>query len=318
MQIFVTGGAGFIGGAVIRRMQALGHRVLAMSPTEATDAVLRALGAEPVRGDLATVAASNLAKCEAVVHCAAFVKVWGPRDIWHRTNVVGTQTMLAAAEQAGVKRFVHISSESALVRGQDLIGADENYPLAPNSPYPYCASKARSEALVRSANAPGRFETIVLRPRFVWGPGDTTLLPRFLEMARAGRWVWIRGGAALTSTTHVDNLVHAIELSLTRGETGAAYFVLDDGTVTIREIVTGMVASQGIVLPDRSIPRWLAGTLGWICERAWRLLQLPGEPPLTRHAAMLMSRECTLTDALARHQLGYAPVITREAGLEIL
>jgi nucleoside-diphosphate-sugar epimerase len=97
MQIFVTGGAGFIGGAAIRRMCSLGHGVLAMSPTEATDATLLALGAEPVRCDLANVVASQLAVCEAVVHCAAFVKVWGARDIWHRTNVLGTQAMSTSA-----------------------------------------------------------------------------------------------------------------------------------------------------------------------------------------------------------------------------
>ena len=97
MQIFVTGGAGFIGGATIQWMRELGHQVRAMSPNEQSDAVLLALGAEPVRCDLASVTANHLVECEGVIHCAAYVKVWGPREIWHRTNVVGTETMLAAA-----------------------------------------------------------------------------------------------------------------------------------------------------------------------------------------------------------------------------
>jgi nucleoside-diphosphate-sugar epimerase len=318
MQIFITGASGFVGGAAVRRLIAAGHRILAMSRSERSDAVIRTLGAEPVRCDLETVSANHLAGCEAVIHCAAFVETWGPRDAWYRGNVLGTKAVLAAAEGAGVRRFVHIGTEAALIHGQDLHDADESYPLAPNSPYPYCATKAQAEALVRAANAPGRFETIVLRPRFIWGPGDTTLLPLVVAMAGAGQWVWIAGGKAETSTTHIDNLIHAIELALTRGEPGSAYFVLDDGRVTLHEMITGMAASQGIVLPEKSLPRWLADSLGAACEFAWRSLPLKGDPPLTRHAAMVMARNCTLNDARARRELGYAPVITRAAGLAAL
>jgi nucleoside-diphosphate-sugar epimerase len=254
MRIFITGASGFVGGAAARHLFAGGHQVAAMSRSERSDAAIRALGAEPVRCDLESIAAQHLAGCEAVIHCAAFVESWGPRDAWYRGNVLGTKAVLAAAEVAGVRRFVHIGTEAALIHGQDLHDADESYPLAPDSPYPYCATKAQAEALVRAANVPGRFETIVLRPRFIWGPGDTTLLPLIVAMAKAGQWTWIGNGAARTSTTHIANLVHAIELALTKGVPGAAYFILDDGSVTMKEIISGMAASQSVSLPDKSLP----------------------------------------------------------------
>jgi hypothetical protein len=317
MDVFVTGASGFVGGAATRRLVADGHRVRAMARSTRAEQAVRARGAEPVPCNLETVTAAHLAGADAVLHCAAYVEPWGPRDAWYRGNVLGTRAMLDAARGAGVARFVHIGTEAAIVHGQHLDGADEDYPLAPHSPYPYCATKAQAEMLVRGANGAG-FTTVVLRPRFIWGPGDTTLLPAIVEMARSGRWSWIDHGRALTSTTHIDNLVHAIVLALSAGRGGEAYFVLDDGARTLREVVTGMAASVQLDLPDRSIPAWAADAAGWLCEAAWRLFGLGGTPPLTRHAAMVMSRRCVLNGDKARRELGYAPVVTFEAGMAAL
>lgn len=314
MKIFVTGASGFVGGAATRHLVARGHEVIAMSRSEGSDAKIQALGAAPVRCDLENVTAEHMQGADAVVHCAAFVEAWGPKDAWHRFNVLGTQHVLDAARDAGVKRFIHIGTEAAIVNGQHILGADETYPLAPGSPYPYCATKAQAEMKVRRANAPG-FETIVLRPRFIWGPGDQTLLPAVEAMAAAGNWTWIDHGQAKTSTTHIDNLVHGIELALDHGTPGQAYFILDEGEVSMKEMVTGMAASKGLVLPDKSVPGWLAGAIGSLCEAIWRIFNLKGAPPLTKHAAMVMSRDCTLKGDKAKAELGYRPVVSREAGL---
>jgi nucleoside-diphosphate-sugar epimerase len=244
------------------------------------------------------------------------VEQWGPRDAWERFNVDGTAHMLATAREAGVKRFIHIGTEAALFRGQHLRGVDETYPLAPNSPYPYSSTKAQAELLVRAANEPD-FETIVLRPRFVWGRGDTTLLPAIEEMARKGTFMWVDGGRAMTSTTHIDNLVRAIELALIGGRPGEAYFVLD-GVRAMREMISGMAAAHGVTLPDKSAPAWLVDALGAVCETLWRALPLGGAPPLTRFSAMILSRDAVLKDAKARAELGYRPVISVAEGLRQL
>lgn len=317
MNIFITGASGFVGGAATRHLVAAGHKVSAMSRSEKSDDAIAALGAMPVRCDLDTIASEHLAKTDAVIHCAAFVEDWGPRDAWYKGNVIGTQNVLNAARAAGVKRFVHIGTEAAIVYGQDVIDADESTPLAPQSPYPYCATKAQAEAKVRAASAP-EFETIVLRPRFIWGPGDTTLLPLIEAMAASGKWMWIDGGKALTSTTHINNLVAALDLALTRGTPGEPYFILDDGNVTMHEMISGMAASKGLTLPDKSIPGWAAGAMAALSEAAWRLFALKGKPPLTCHAAMVMARDCTLVDAKAKADLGYVPVISRAEGIAAL
>lgn len=315
MRIFITGASGFVGGAATRKFVASGHDVRAMSRSERSDTAIRALGATPVRCDLDNITAGDIADAEIVVHCAAFVEQWGPRDAWFRFNVEGTRAVLTAARQAGAKRFIHIGTEAALMEGQHLRGVDETYPLAPNSPYPYSSTKAQAERIVRESNAPG-FETLVLRPRFIWGPGDTTLLPTIEKMAREGKFMWIDGGRAMTSTTHIDNLVRAIELALTRGRGGEAYFVLDDGARPMREMISGMAASRGVALGEKSVPAWLADFIGAACEGAWRTFGLKGDPPLTRFSAMIMSRDAILKDDKARADLGYAPLISVADGLQ--
>ena len=317
MRIFVTGASGFVGGAAARRFAEQGHDVRAMSRSEKSDAKIRALGATPVRCDLEDVTAAHIGDAEAVVHCAAFVEQWGPIDAWKRFNIDGTDRMLKASREAGAKRFIHISTESVLWRGQHLRGVDETYPRAPNSPYPYSWTKARAEELVEKANTDA-FQTIILRPRFIWGPGDQTVLRVIIEMARSGGWMWIDGGRARTSTVFIDNLVDAIVLALDHGTPGEAYFILDDGERTMREIIGGMARAAGVTLPDRSVPYPVAAMLAWLCEAAWRTFRLRGEPPLTRHAAMVMARDCTLKGGKARRELGYVPRLSVEEGLRRL
>ncbi len=314
MKIFLTGASGFVGKATLRHLAAKGHQIVAMSRREESDRLIQSLGGTPIRCDLESVTAEHIGDCELLIHSAAYVEQWGPKDAWYNSNVLGTQNVLKAAKEAGVKRFVHIGTEAGLVHGQDLDKADESYPLAPQSPYPYCSSKAQAEQRVMAAND-SEMSCLSIRPRFIWGPGDQTLLPAIEKMAKKNAWVWIDQGKAMTSSTHIDNLVHAIELALTEGEGGQAYFVLDDGDHSLRQIIEGMAASKNLQLGDRNLPLWLASTLGALCEGAWRLFKLTGEPPLNNYTVMVMSRNCTLDDRKARAELNYRPVITWDEGM---
>ena len=225
---FVTGGSGFIGGALVRRLVADGWAVRALARSDTSADVVRERGAEPVRGELDDVAAmaAGAAGCEIAFHCAAHLGDWGSREEFVRGNVQGTRNVLAAARQAGVRRFVHVGTEAALLAGQPLIEADERAPLRFDSPALYSSTKARAEEAVIEGNQDG-LETVVVRPRFVWGMGETTLLPAMTEMVRAGRFAWIGGGRQRTSTTHVDNAVEGLMLAARRGAPGGVYFVTD-------------------------------------------------------------------------------------------
>jgi nucleoside-diphosphate-sugar epimerase len=192
---FVTGGSGFIGGRLIERLRADGHTVRALSRSEQAAERIRGRGGEPVPGDLSDVAAMTAGAqgCDLAFHAAATLGDWGRRDEFERGNVLGTENVLRACAEAGVRRFVHVGTEAALMAGQPLVQVDESAPLRPDSPVLYSATKARAEQLVRDANRDG-FETVVVRPRFVWGRGDTTLLPNMVEMVEKGRLAWVAGG----------------------------------------------------------------------------------------------------------------------------
>lgn len=314
---FVTGGSGFVGARLIERLVRDGWTVWALARSAAAADRVRQAGAEPVPGDLGDgpTLERGARGADTVFHAAAKVEDFGDWDDFRRVNVEGTRTLLAAARAAGVRRFVHVGTEAALLRGQALVFADERTPLACDSPVAYSATKAAAEAAVLAA---GGLETIVIRPRFVWGPGDTTLVPVMADMVRRGRFRWAGGGRHLTSTIHLDNCVHALVLAADRGTPGAAYFVTDGAPVEFRAFVTALLATQGVAAPDGSVPGAVARAAAVAGEGAWRALRLPGAPPITRFGSWFASLECTLDDSRARAELGYAPVVTREAGLAAL
>jgi nucleoside-diphosphate-sugar epimerase len=314
--VFVTGGSGFIGGRLIERLCAEGHLVRALARSSAAEESVRARGAEPVPGELADVAAMRAGAdgCQLAFHAAATLGDWGTREDFEQGNVAGTHNVLRACEDAGVRRFVHVGTEAALLAGKPLVDVDETAPLRPDSPALYSATKARAEQAVLAANSE-RFETVVVRPRFVWGRGDTTLLPVIVDMVRMGRFAWIGGGRHRTSTTHVDNTVDGLVLGANRGRPGNAYFVTDGEPVVFREFVGRLLATQGVDAPTRSIPSPVAAVLATAGETAWRLLPLPGRPPLTRFAYWVSAQECTIRIDKARQQLGYQPSMSIDDGL---
>jgi nucleoside-diphosphate-sugar epimerase len=316
---FVTGGSGFIGGALVRRLVADGWTVRALARSEGSAETVRERGAEPVRGDLGDVVAmaAGAAGCEVAFHCAAHLGDWGRREDFERGNVQGTRNALAAARQAGVRRFVHVGTEAALLAGQPLVEVDERAPLRFDSPALYSSTKARAEEAVIAANQNG-LETVVVRPRFVWGRGDTTLLPVMTEMVRSGRFAWIGGGRHRTSTAHVDNVVHGLLLAAERGARGGVYFVTDGEPVVFRDFVTRLLATQGVEPPNRSLPVGVARAAAAAGETAWRVLPLPGRPPVTRFAVWVSALETTIDITRARTELGYEPVRTIDQGLEEL
>jgi nucleoside-diphosphate-sugar epimerase len=313
---FVTGGSGFIGGALIRRLRTDGWTVRALARSDASAEKVTAAGAEAVGGDLDDVSAmaAGAGGCELAFHAAAALGEWGRREDFERGNVRGTANALDAARRAGVRRFVHVGTEAALLAGDPLVNVDETAPLRPDSKALYSSTKARAEQEVGEANG-GGLETVVVRPRLVWGVGDTTILPALVEAVRAGRFRWIGGGHHRTSTTHVENAVHGLVLGAERGAPGGVYFVTDGEPVVFHGFVVELLATQYVDPPDASVPDAVARTAAPALEAVWRTFRLNGQPPLTRLAYWLSAQECTIDISRARRELGYEPVKSIPEGM---
>ena len=310
---FVTGGSGFIGGRLIERLRGEGVQVRALARSDSSASAVADAGADAVRGDLDAVDAmrDGASGADFFFHVAAKADDWGKREEFERINVEGTRNALDAASAAGVRRFVHVGTEAALMAGQPLVDVNETTPLRPDSSALYPATKAKAEQLVRDAS---RVETVVVRPRFVWGKGDTTLLPVLVDLAERGRFRWIGGGHHRTSVTHVDNAVEGLWLGATRGQPGGVYFVTDGEPVVFREFVSDMLRTQGVEPPTGSIPLSVARGAAAVAERVSR----GKRPPITRFSVWASGLECTIDISRARSELGYAPVRSIADGLDEL
>ena len=316
---FVTGGSGFIGGALIRRLVRDGLGVRALARSESSAARVAELGAEPVQGDISDPQAlrSGAEGCELAFHAAARLGDWGPWEEFERINVQGTRNVIEACRAAGVRRLVHVGTEAALVAGHPLVMVDESAPLRPDSKAHYCASKALAEQAVRDASGDA-LESVVLRPRLVWGPGDAAVLPAVIQLVEQGRFAWIGGGRHKTSTTYIDNVIEGLVLAAERGRAGEAYFVTDGEPVEFRDFMTRQLATRGVEAPSRTLPLPLARGAAAGLEWLWRGLWLKGSPPLTRTAVWLSAVEITIKIDKAREELGYKPVVSIDDGLERL
>ena len=203
---FVTGGSGFVGRALVRALLARGEHVRALARSRGAADTLRALGpVEVVDGDLDDRAAltRGATGAEVVYHSAATVTDWGDPAEFHRINVVGTENMLGAAQAGGARRFVHVSTEAVLADGRPIVRADETRPRTTRPVGLYPRTKGLAEEAVLRATT-DTLSTVIMRPRLIWGPGDTSLLPQIVATVRAGKFAWMSGGHYLTSTCHVE------------------------------------------------------------------------------------------------------------------
>jgi nucleoside-diphosphate-sugar epimerase len=319
MRAFVTGGSGFVGRNLIAALHKRGDSVRALCRSESARKAVVEAGAEPWEGDLSDVEVlkRGMEGCEIIFHSAAILDRWGPRARFHEANVRGTENVLEAARAAGVKRLIHVSTEAVLVDGSPMVNVDETRPLPSSAIGQYPSTKNEAERLILQVNSP-ELTTVVVRPRFVWGKGDTSILPLISESVRKGRFRWVDGGRFKTSTCHVANCVEGLLLAAEKGKGGQAYFVTDGEPVEFREFLTAMLKSRGVDPGNKEIPFGLAMGLATVAEALWNFLWLPGEPPITRVEVLLAGREVTLDDSKARRELGYEGKVTRREGLREL
>ncbi|HEY8374856.1 MAG TPA: NAD-dependent epimerase/dehydratase family protein [Nannocystis sp.] len=313
-RVFVTGGSGFVGRALLAELRARGIATVALARSDAAAATCAALGAEIARGDLDDRARlqAQMAGCDTVIHAAAHVKEWDRLAEFHRINVLGTENVLAAAAAAGATRLVHISTEAVLCGGQPVRMVDETCPYAQKPLSMYAASKAEAERRVLAALG---LDPVVVRPRLVWGRGDTSVLPQLAAAVRAGRFRWIGDGRQRTSTCHVRNVAHGALLAAERGRPREIYFLTDGPPVELRWFLRELLATQGLDPGDRRVPLALARAAASACEALWRLLGRTDPPPVSRGAIAAFGTEVTVDDSKARRDLGYTSPVSLAEGL---
>lgn len=322
MKALVTGGGGFLGGAVLRQLYHRGDTVRSFS--RQSYPTLEALGVEQVQGDLAELAAVTAAAagCDIIFHVAAKAGVWGPWADYYQANVVGTRNVIAACRVNGIRRLVFTSSPSVTFAGVDQNGVNESEPYPKSFLAHYPHTKALAEQAVLAANGPD-LATVALRPHLIWGPGDPHLVPRLVERARARGLKRVGRTSKLVDTVYVDNaaaahLQAADRLSPRSVVSGKVYFISQGEPEPLWDFVDKVLATAGVPPLTRSVPAGVALAAGIILEAIYRALRLRGEPPMTRFVARQLSTAHWFDLSAARRDLGYAPAVSTEEGLKRL
>jgi 2-alkyl-3-oxoalkanoate reductase len=322
VKVLVTGATSLLAEATVQRLLDRGHEVRVFQRGAVGDRLRGAV--ECVRGDVRDGAALQDAvrSCDGVIHAAAKVGVVGAWDEYRSINVGGTTNVLNAMRAHGAGCLVYVSSPSVAHGGEPIMGAGADRASTKRRGAPYAETKAQAELDVLKANGPD-LATVAIRPHLVWGPGDTQLVGRILERARAGKLALVGGGEALVDSTYVDNAADALAqaldlLSPSAVCAGKAYVVANNEPRPIRELVEGIVTAAGLPFSPRNIPRSVAIRGGTVVERLWKHTRRPGEPPLTRFLAEQLSTAHWFDPRPARADLLYVPTVTIDEGLSRL
>lgn len=319
MNILITGASGFVGGALARQMAAEGHTVIGTGRNPGVAPRLMAAGVRYEVCDLNDTQRLNTlcAGAEVVYHCAALSAPWGKFEDFYNANVVGTANVLAACRRAGVRRLVHLSTPSLYFHYAPRLNVKEDDPL-PTPANSYVATKRLAEQAVLAAR--GELEVIILRPRAIFGPGDTSLFPRLVARLAQSRLPLIGDGKTLTDLTYIENLTAVLVQCATVGSAavGGIYNITNGEPVRLWDFIAELALQLGYPPPTRRVPASVMMTVAGGLEALWATLRLRGEPPLTRFAVSALAHSTTLDISAARRDLGYSPTISVWEGLRRL
>lgn len=306
MKILLTGASGFIGGRFMQRFRDTpGLDLLGVGRRALADADYRAVDlSRPFDLDFAP---------DVVIHAAALSSPFAPRREYLRHNVDATRHVVDWCRAHGLPKLIYISSSSVHYRPCDQLGIREDDPIGPAFANTYAETKAAGEALVR--DYPGTWT--ILRPRAVFGPGDTVLFPRLLAAAKRGRLPRIVRDAppAVGDLISVDALADYMLRAAQRPEAIGAFNLSHGEPVPMQDFIADIFRRLDLPPPTRTVSYRVARTAAHAAELAWTALPLRGEPPVTRFGIDVLSFSKTFDIAKARAVLG-APSQTLSEGID--
>ncbi len=316
--LLVTGATGLVGSHVAERARKQNIRTRALVRATSDTRLLEEWGVEKITGDL-TDCDSLRAAVEGVtviVHCAAKVGDWGPIDGYRRVNVEALEELLILAEATEtLKRFVHISS-LGVYEARDHHGTDETEQPSTRGIDGYTLTKVEAERLVEKHIHEKNLPATILRPGFIYGPRDRTVLPRLLERIKNENFAFLGSNEKLMNNTYVINLVDAIFAAIANDETlGRTYNISDGKLVTKKEFIATIANSAGYKVPERTVPLGVARLLANVLERVWKLRRKQEAPVLSHARIKFLGLNLDFCIDKAKREFDYQPHVDFSQGM---
>jgi nucleoside-diphosphate-sugar epimerase len=314
MKILVTGGTGFTGSHLVRRLLEEGHAVRVIDVQRGLFfEELQRMGAEIFIGSITDreLVRRAVAGCQVVHHMAAmFRKVNLPKKVYWEVNVEGTRALLDAALKFGIEKLVYCSTCGVHGNVRTKV-ADENSPVLPEDYYQY--TKYEGERVAAEFINKG-LQVTTLRPTAIYGPGDPERFLRLFRMVASGRFLMFGNGNIHYHPLYIDNLVDAFELAA-RADQGTceAYLIGDEKSYTLNELVLAIGEVLGVNVAIRHYPFWPLWIAAVACEAAYK--PLPMEPPLFRRRVDWFRQNRAFSIEKAKRNLGYQPKVGLKEGL---
>lgn len=308
----ITGATGFVGGHLAEACRARGWPVVALVRAGSDARFLESLGVEIRRGELDKP--GSLAGIDVVFHTAAKVGDWGPAEEYRAVNVEGLRGLLEACRGQPLTRFVHFSS-LGVYAARDHHGTDEAEPLPARHMDGYTQSKVEAENLALEYQRSHGVPVVVLRPGFIYGPRDRTLVPKLVENLRAGIVWYLGSGDQALNTIYVSNLVDAALLAAEKAVVGRVFNLTDGEYVSKKRFINAVADGMGIKRPWLRSPVWLAQATAWWMEPLARALRFKNPPRLTQARLKFLGLNLDFSIDRARRELDYRPRVTFDEGI---
>jgi nucleoside-diphosphate-sugar epimerase len=315
--VLVTGATGFVGGAVALRFISENCTVRTLVRKASDTAALAAAGCELRYGDITAAASVGeaMAGVDAVVHCAAFASDWGPRETFEQVNIEGSRHIFDAALESGVKRVVHFSTSDVFGVYTDGRVIDDTFPLK-GTGFPYSDTKAEADRMALAYAQERGLPVAVIRPMWVYGPGDRTFFPELIHAMRTHQMVFFGSSRNTIPLCYIDNLVDAVVLALTHDRAvGQGYLVGDGAVITWRELTDLLADRLNLPKVTLTIPLSLAKTVAVGAETWGKMKKSTKRPALTRYELEIGGRDMHYSNAKICRDLGFSPRVLPEEGM---
>lgn len=315
-KVLVTGATGFLGKYVVEELVEHGYQVRAFGRNSKVGRSLENTSVSFFQGDLTNAddVTEACKEMDLVVHAGALSTIWGPWEDFYQANVLGTKYVLEACRQTDIQRLVYVSSPSIYAAPKNQLEIKESDAPEENNLNNYIRSKLASEKLF---NDYPDVPSIILRPRGLFGIGDTSILPRVINLSQKIGIPLIGDGRQLMDMTCVENVALAIRLALEAPEAkGEVYNITNGEPRAFRDLLEESLTGLSYPIKYRKILASLLLGIASSIEFLYKSLNLKGEPPLTRYTYYLLRYSQTLDISKAERDLGYRPKISISEGIE--